>query len=132
MTRVGIRAWGCFIGAGLFLASYALSAPAASALGVANPPPPNWVEYNGDEYRDRLETIFHQSNMTLRHVGRAHYRGFGWVGDVDVFQVSAGQTCDEKPCHYIMFSATVGEIPLIQVQISRDHFWINAEQRPAK
>ena len=164
MNKLGTRALRHLVGPCLLFALLVLLTPAAFALG--NPSAPHWVEYKEGEYLDRIKAIFRrQYNVTLQHIARDHYPGLGWVGDVDVFRVSAGETCEEKPCYYVMFSATLGEIPFItdcpferavltdilhadgsnyfaflfscessvfQVQVSRDHFWINSEQKPGK
>jgi hypothetical protein len=86
--------------------------------GLAQPAqgqmPLSWEDYRGGEFIDRLNDIFRHYGIIFRHVARMHYSGpKGALGDVDLFRVSERDTCDQMPCYYVLFSADLGEIPII-------------------
>jgi hypothetical protein len=73
-----------------------------------------WVEYTEGPYLDRLKTLFREYNIKLQHVARRHFPGIEQViGDVDIFQVSAGESCAAQRCYYALFSTDLGEIPVL-------------------
>jgi hypothetical protein len=106
----------CLLGAGALITLAALSAPAAPAIGIADPPPLRWEEYREGEYLDRIKTIFRHQDMTPRHIGHEHFgRVANLVSDVDMFQVSEGETCEQSRCVYVVFSDGLGDIPFTTV-----------------
>jgi hypothetical protein len=74
-----------------------------------------WVEYKEGPYLDRLKNLFRGYNINLSHVAHLHVPGFpaGGMSDVEIFQVSAGESCSDQKCYYALFSANFGEIPIL-------------------
>jgi hypothetical protein len=95
------------------IASFSTIADADTAPSSYQPSQ-EWRQPAEGTYLARVKTIFEKTyKIPSPRILQQHFSGSGFIGDVELFQISQGEKCAPRACFYALFSHGIGEIPVL-------------------